>query len=484
MGEYYIKTNRIFTRVRSYIWILTPLVAIGGIFEKKLGLLIPPIMLTLIVMSFFRGRYWCGNFCSHGSFYDKYLLKISRNKKIYDFLNSKIVMVVFFTWFMFNITRKLIAAVNSFGTSMFLDDLGYVFTSAYLMVLVLGGLISIINSPRAWCKVCPMGIMQKGSYKLGDALNITTKTDRVLTIDSKSKCHLCGKCARVCPMQLEPYLNFDSDNRFISNECIKCSTCVKNCPASILSFENNHTHLVNIKKREKSSIIDMREENEGTITKINKYSHNVIGLEIKLNSDIEKIPGGYILLKIQDSPLQYRAYTVAKYIDDNTLEVIIKLEEKGYGTNIIFKEFREGYTTTIKGPIEGEISKIDKVEKALFIAGGIGFTPFIELINRVLKEDKGEVTMLHAARYEGDLIYNNYFEEVGAKENGFKYIPVLSRDKNTLYDKGSVVEKLQDIKDIKDYKIYVCSSNRLANSIEEKLISLGVDKENLFIESL
>ncbi|MEG2539710.1 MAG: FAD-dependent oxidoreductase, partial [Clostridium sp.] len=166
------------------------------------------------------------------------------------------------------------------------------------------------------------------------------------------------------------------------------------------------------------------------------------------------------------------------------LEVIIKLEEKGYGTNIIFKDFREGYTTTIKGPIEGEISKIDKVEKALFIAGGIGFTPFIELINRVLKEDKGEVTMLHAARYEGDLIYNNYFEEVGAKENGFKYIPVLSRDKNTLYDKGSVVEKLQDIKDIKDYKIYVCSSNRLANSIEEKLISLGVDKENLFIESL
>ncbi|MEG2539709.1 MAG: 4Fe-4S binding protein, partial [Clostridium sp.] len=165
MGEYYIKTNRIFTRVRSYIWILTPLVAIGGIFEKKLGLLIPPIMLTLIVMSFFRGRYWCGNFCSHGSFYDKYLLKISRNKKIYDFLNSKIVMVVFFTWFMFNITRKLIAAVNSFGTSMFLDDLGYVFTSAYLMVLILGGIISIVNSPRAWCKVCPMGIMQKGSYK-------------------------------------------------------------------------------------------------------------------------------------------------------------------------------------------------------------------------------------------------------------------------------------------------------------------------------
>ena len=82
----YIKTNRTFTAIRKYGWLFTLLVAIGGLFEPKLGLLVIFIMAGLMTTSFFSGRYWCSNICPHGSLFDTLLLSISRNSKIPEFL--------------------------------------------------------------------------------------------------------------------------------------------------------------------------------------------------------------------------------------------------------------------------------------------------------------------------------------------------------------------------------------------------------------
>ncbi|WP_418654997.1 4Fe-4S dicluster domain-containing protein [Anoxybacter fermentans] len=60
-------------------------------------------------------------------------------------------------------------------------------------------------------------------------------------------CHICGKCSRVCPMQLTPYLEFSDKNQFDNETCIRCSTCVKNYPTGILSLNNEKTS-IQIKK--------------------------------------------------------------------------------------------------------------------------------------------------------------------------------------------------------------------------------------------
>jgi len=104
------------------------------------------------------------------------------------------------------------------------------------MVTLVGGTLGLLFSPRSWCQFCPMGTMQVLMYKLGKALGLTKKYDQKITVAALEKCHKCGKCARVCPMQFVPYTDFSANNQFDHEACIRCNTCVVNCPAEILTL--------------------------------------------------------------------------------------------------------------------------------------------------------------------------------------------------------------------------------------------------------
>lgn len=237
MQTKYIKTKRTFTFLRDYAWIITLLVAIGGLWRPKLGLIVLAIMTGLLVTSLFKGRYWCGNICPHGSLFDKLLLKPSRNISFPNFLKSKFMAGGFFLFFMFNFSRKMIGVFSNWGQYDFLDKLGLLFVNTYLMVLIVGGLLAVFISPRTWCNFCPMGTMQKASHKLATKLGINKATNVKLSISDTKACYNCGKCSKVCPLQLEPHKNWSSENTFDDINCIKCSTCIENCPAKILSLK-------------------------------------------------------------------------------------------------------------------------------------------------------------------------------------------------------------------------------------------------------
>lgn len=76
---------------------------------------------------------------------------------------------------------------------------------------------------RAFCKyICPITVFLK-PMSYFSLLRITC---------DKDKCVSCGKCKRVCPMDVDPTDNARS--RKNGTECILCMECVKNCPKNAL----------------------------------------------------------------------------------------------------------------------------------------------------------------------------------------------------------------------------------------------------------
>lgn len=83
----------------------------------------------------------------------------------------------------------------------------------------------ILKDNRAFCKyICPITVFLKpmSHYSL-----LRVKVD-------ETKCVSCGKCKRVCPMNVD--VTDNSRNRKNGTECILCMECVENCPKQALKL--------------------------------------------------------------------------------------------------------------------------------------------------------------------------------------------------------------------------------------------------------
>ena len=82
-----------------------------------------------------------------------------------------------------------------------------------------------LKDNRAFCKyVCPITVFLKPmSYY--SAIRVTCDS---------SKCISCGKCKRVCPMDVD--MTDNARSRLNGTECILCMECVDACPKKALKL--------------------------------------------------------------------------------------------------------------------------------------------------------------------------------------------------------------------------------------------------------
>lgn len=93
---------------------------------------------------------------------------------------------------------------------------GLFYWKLFLMIAILAGCVIVY---RLFCKVlCPLGAI----YGILNSVSFYR-----LTID-ESKCIRCGKCARVCPMDVDPVKHPQSA------ECIRCGACAAACPTGAI----------------------------------------------------------------------------------------------------------------------------------------------------------------------------------------------------------------------------------------------------------
>ena len=232
--SYEVKNGKAFPPIKRYAWLLALVIGVAGMFYPLLGLPVPFIMAALMGMSLFKGKYWCGNICPHGSFFDNLLQPVSRRMRVPEILRSKTVVAAVLLVFMVSMALRFVRLFGAMDPGAFYERLGLIFASTYLMVLLIGGLLAVTISPRAWCFFCPMGTLQGVLYKLGKALGLTKHSDEKVALTQPDHCRSCGKCSRACAVQLEPYKNLSENGQFEDERCIRCRACTEKCPAGIL----------------------------------------------------------------------------------------------------------------------------------------------------------------------------------------------------------------------------------------------------------
>jgi len=482
-----IKTERTFSFIRKYAWIVTLTVGVGGLFFPYLGLLVPPIIIALTTMAFFKGRYWCGNFCPHGSFFDQVMMPISRNKFIPDILKTKPVIIFAFAFFSYRIGTSMYNIFQNLGVRPLPISLGMIFSRTYLIVLVVGGGLSLLVAPRTWCQFCPMGSLEKMSHTLGKATGVADKFEEKVTIESTDLCHECANCARVCPMQIKPYKEFqENDSNQLENQnCIRCRTCVENCPAGILSLENVESPVKSIEAEE----LDYYNK-EVLATKIEKIKDlregtKEFSFRLKTPASIDAEPGQFILVKVSDKHDMFKAYSISGIEDDGSLiKVSVMKVTQGYGTSIMFEEFEEGMEIEIKGPMGHELIIDKDSEDILLVAGGIGITPFLPIVENMIENpgNSKNVKLIYGVNKESEFLYRDFFEGMDQKSDIFEFIPVVAFDDNWEGEEGFVTN-VMDKMNLDKYKIYMCGPGPMESAAESLLKEKDFELDNLYAET-
>lgn len=203
-------------------WILLAYLVVGY-FYPVIGFLAIICMIAPVAFAVRKGRWWCGNGCPRGNFYDRVLAKYSPHKPIPAFVRSRgfRIFMVLFIFTMFGIQMY-----RAWGNW---NDMGRVFWTIILITTIVGVTLSFIYAPRTWCSFCPMGTLS--SWVTPKAGRLHANYHRI-TVGEKctTKCKLCSA---VCPMQLSPYQSRNDESGFLHPDCIKCGRCVKGCPLKV-----------------------------------------------------------------------------------------------------------------------------------------------------------------------------------------------------------------------------------------------------------
>ena len=210
-------------------WILIAYLAIGY-FYPVIGLLALICMVAPVAFAVRRGRWWCGNACPRGNFYDRVLSKYSPHRPIPAFVRTfgfRLFMVCFI--------------FAMFGIQMYFawgdwNAMGRVFWTIILVTTVVGVTLSFIYAPRTWCSFCPMGTLS--SWVTPREGKLPEKYRRIFV---SSTCQMkCKSCARVCPMQLTPYDSRGNATGYLHSDCIKCGKCAVACPIKIMTLDTDN----------------------------------------------------------------------------------------------------------------------------------------------------------------------------------------------------------------------------------------------------
>ena len=161
------------------------------------------------------GRGWCGYACWTAMVLDFLPYKVPKEprKKI-----GWIRYITFAVSLVF-VAALFLAKVGNIERSMF-----RAFITGNVIYYAIGIILAYaFKDNRAFCKyICPITVFLK-PMSYFSLLRI--KCD-------KGKCISCGKCKKVCPMNVD--VTDNSRKRLNGTECILCMECVKNCPKDAL----------------------------------------------------------------------------------------------------------------------------------------------------------------------------------------------------------------------------------------------------------
>jgi predicted ferric reductase len=192
-------------------------------------------------------------------------------------------------------------------------------------------------------------------------------------------------------------------------------------------------------------------------------------------------PGQFIFVSFRNSrsiSKESHPFTISSGQNEEIIRISPK--KSGDGTNT-FPKLEKGVETLVQGPygMFGDEALRNKKDE-LWIAGGIGITPFLSMMHSdsiTSRPQKVELIYSYSEPDEG--VYIDEINKALSRNTNFKIHNYCSNLSGRLdVEKISQMIKL----DIKSIKIFLCGPSAMMNALADQFIKAGVKPRNIFFE--
>ncbi len=180
-----------------------------------------------------------------------------------------------------------------------------------------------------------------------------------------------------------------------------------------------------------------------------------------------------------------RYFTVASAPSEKTLDIGVKIGEKSSTFKRALLGLQDG-SLMVAAQLAGDFTlPREKNTKLVFIAGGIGITPFRSMVRALLdKKERRDITLLYAANSPADFAYKDVWNEA-AEVIGLKTVYVATRaelcppdwDGCTGYITPEMI--LREVPDYRSRTFYISGPGAMVHAYQELLAKIGVSKTNI-----
>ena len=225
------------------------------------------------------------------------------------------------------------------------------------------------------------------------------------------------------------------------------------------------------------------------VVSLYKLAPDVMEMTLKL-PETERMQfraGQYIEFLLRDG--KRRAFSIANApINDEYLELHLRLVEGGYFTDHVFNEMKEKALVRIHGPLGTFFLRDDTKRPLIFVAGGTGFGPIKSMVEQLIAEgDERDVHFYWGARAKKDLYSNHLPEKWDYQRENFHYTPVLSDALESDRWKGRegfVHEAVaKDFADMSGFDVYMAGPPPMIDAAKQQFTQQGLSEDNLFSDS-
>jgi predicted ferric reductase len=212
---------------------------------------------------------------------------------------------------------------------------------------------------------------------------------------------------------------------------------------------------------------------------VNKLGDSVTEVVMKpQQGNIAFTPGQFMFWRFKQAGFPYEDHPFS--ITASAEEGMLRLSAKALGDfTSALPQLQPGAKAEIQGPFGG--FTMDRVTqgKQIWIAGGIGITPFMSMARSL--RDQGvtdqNITLFYSVKTQSELIYGKELEEIAQKVSGFNYVPWVAEQQGFITAEA-IVKKMPII----NTDIFICGPKPLLKALQKQFMDLDIPKSLLHFE--